>query len=36
VQNPLATKLLSGEIEEGSQVILDAKNGELVWSTKKV
>jgi ATP-dependent Clp protease ATP-binding subunit ClpB len=35
VQNPLATKLLSGEIEEGSQVILDAKNGELVWSTKK-
>ncbi|NNE65795.1 MAG: ATP-dependent chaperone ClpB [Pyrinomonadaceae bacterium] len=35
IQNPLAVKLLNGEIEEGQTVIVSAKDGELVFTPRE-
>jgi ATP-dependent Clp protease ATP-binding subunit ClpB len=33
LQDPLAMKLLSGEVHEGDRVVVDAQDGELVFRT---
>ncbi len=35
VQNPLASKILAGEVEDEDRVVLDAHGNELVWEVKK-
>jgi ATP-dependent Clp protease ATP-binding subunit ClpB len=34
LQDPIALKLLAGEIREGDTVVVDVRDGELVWSTR--